>query len=74
MVAVRETFSLVKELLGGSLVEFSAHFVAERHPSYMEVSVLSLSNPVSPLGLLETVGRPVPSILRLDDVELSIKT
>jgi len=40
----------------------------------MEVSVLSLSNPVSPLGPLETVGRPVPSILRFDDVEFSIKS
>jgi len=40
----------------------------------VEVSIFGLLNPVSPLGLLETVGRPVPGILGFNDIKLTIET
>jgi len=39
----------------------------------MEVSILSLLDPVSPLSALQTVSGPVPSILGLYDVKFTIK-
>lgn len=39
----------------------------------MEVSLLGLSDPVSPFGSLKTVSGPIPGILRLNDVELAIE-
>jgi hypothetical protein len=74
VVAVRKTFSLVEEFLSSGLIEFGVHLITEGHPGNMEVGIFGLLNPVSPLGLLETVSRPVPSILGLDDVKLTIKT
>jgi len=74
VVSIRKSFSFVEEWLGGCLVEFGAHLIAQWHPGHMEVSIFCLLNPFSPLGLLETVGRPVPGILGLNDIKLTIET
>lgn len=74
MVSVRKSFSFVEELLSSCLVELGAHLVAQWHPSHMEVSIFSLFNPISPLCLLETMGRPVPGILGLNNIKLTIET
>lgn len=74
MIAVRKSFSFVKESLSSCFVEFSAVFITEGHPSNMEVGILSLFNPISPFSLLETMSRPIPSILRLYDIKLTIET
>lgn len=73
MITIRKTFSLVEKFLRSSFVEFSAHLITEGHPSHMEVGILSVFNPVSPLSLLKTVGRPVPSVLGFDNVEFTVK-
>ena len=43
-------------------------------PLHMEVSMLSVLDPVLPEGSLESVGWPVPSILRLNNVEASVES
>jgi len=73
VVPVRKTNSLVEEFLSGSLVEASASLRAQRHVTNMEVSVLGPLSPVGPGSALKTVSGPIPAILRLNDVELSIE-
>lgn len=73
MITIRKTFSLVEKFLRSGFVEFSAHLITEGHPSHVEVSILGILDPVSPLSLLKAVGRPVPSVLGFDNVELTVK-
>ena len=73
VVAVGKALSFIEEVVGFLLIEFGAGIVVKAVPSDMEVSVLGVLNPVSPLGALETVSGPVPSILRLDNVKLTIE-
>ena len=40
----------------------------------MEASIFSLLDPISPKSALKTGSWPVPGILRLDDVELTVES
>lgn len=73
MIAVGETFRSEKEFVSGFLVELSASTVAKGHPCNVEVGILGVLDPLGPGGALEAVGGPVPSILRLANVELAVK-
>ena len=74
VVAVWETYSLVEEFLCSCLVELMPLGVAEGHPGDVEVGILSLEDPVFPLGALEAVSGPVPGILRLADVKFAVES
>lgn len=73
MVTIGKTFGVEEEVLGFLLVEVGNRLSTEFVVGDMEVSILSLLDPVSPLGSLETVSGPVPGILRLNNVELTVE-
>jgi len=73
VVAVRQALGLEEEIVGFLLVELGARVSRERVVGDVEASVLGKLEPVSPLGALEAVSGPVPSVLGLDNVELAIE-
>lgn len=73
MVTIRETFSVIKELVGGLLVEFGSLIFSQTMVSHVEGGIFSLLDPVSPLGPLEAMSWPIPCVLRLNNVKFTIK-
>ena len=73
VVTVGETFGSEEELLSCSLVELCASLSAEGHVGDVEVSISCPLLPVRPLVALNAMVRPVPSVLRFDNIEFTIK-
>lgn len=73
VVTVGETLSLEEEFLSGLLVKLGARRSIEGQPGNVEASILSLLHPVGIEGSLEVGSWPVPDILALNDVQLSIE-
>ena len=63
VVTVGKPLSLPEELLSRGLVETGSSFLGKRHVRNMEISVSCPLLPVSPVVALDTLVRPVPSIL-----------
>ena len=73
MVAVRQALGLKEEIVGFLFVKLGTRFSRKRMMCHVKASVLGILEPVSPLGALETVGGPVPSVLGFNNVEFAIK-
>jgi len=74
MVSIGQSFCHEKELLSCFLVELFSDLWLEWNPRNVEACFFSLPDPVGPLGSLQTFSWPIPSILRLNNVELTIET
>jgi hypothetical protein len=74
MVSVWETFGLEEEIFSFLLVEFSSHFFVKWHMNDVEVTVFSESQPCFEWSSLNSVGWPVPGILRFNDIKFSIES
>ena len=74
VITIRQPFRLEEELLGSFLVELRSSFSIQRHVAHMEVRVSGIFNPVLELIPLDSLDRPVPGILTLDDIEFSIES
>jgi len=68
------TFTLEEEILSSFLVELGSEFWFQGHPRNVEVSILCILDPISPLVSLDTVNGPIPSILTFNDVEFAIES
>ena len=73
MVAIRKAYSVIEEVIGCFFIELGTSLSIQGVVSHVEAGILSLLDPVGPLGSLKAVSWPVPSILGLNDVKLSIK-
>lgn len=73
VVTIRKTLGFEKEILSFFFIELGSCLSAETVVCDVEVSVICILQPVSPFGSLETVGWPIPGVLRLDDIEFAIK-
>ena len=73
MVAIRKAYSVIEEVIGCFFIELGTSLSIQGVVSHVEAGILSLLNPVGPFGSLKAVSWPVPSILGLNDVKLSIE-
>jgi len=74
MVSIWEALCFAEEFKGSCRVVFGSHLVTQRHVNYIEVTVLSILNPLREKGSLNSVSRPVPGILTLNNVKFSINS
>jgi hypothetical protein len=74
VITIGKTVGLPEEFLSSSFVEASASFLAKRHVSDVEIGIASPNLPVRPLVSLNALVRPIPAILRFNNIEFTIES
>jgi len=74
VITIGETLGFKEEFLSSGLVEASARFWAKGHVNNVEISIASPDFPVGPLVSLNALIRPVPAVLRFNNIEFTIES
>jgi hypothetical protein len=72
VVAVRESFMLIKPFFRSFCIKLLSHFVAQWHVHNMEASLFSEVKPFLERCSLDPINRPVPATLTFNDKQLAL--